>query len=449
MKSLHPRVVLLAGICFAVAFAHGQDFSTNVETKPSPQAAAIAEANAALAAGEYARALKLLAPLAAADPHNALLAYDLGSSQDALDQTQAAEQSYRAAIADNPAMLEPRVALGLLLARSGQLPQARSELAAAVALPQADAAQSSHQVADNALRARAYRALARLDQKQRPADARDELLAALKLSPETPEDTLLTAELAQAASNGAAPAEAAYRRVLAADPGNPEASAALAHLLAQQNHPDEAEAVLRTGLKIHPTEPTMSMQLAALLGRGGNQAKALPLVESLHTSDPANPDISRALSRLYLATGDDAKAEPLLAMLIALHPRDTSLIDDRARALIHLKRFAEAQQLLSPVVAQPELFATKADLGDAATDLAFAASENNDPAATLQALAIRATVLPPSPPVLFLAAISHDHLHQVQAAREAYRQFLTAAKGTLPDQESEARHRLITLDHMH
>ena len=327
------------------------------------------------------------------------------------------------------------------------------ELAAVAASSQGNGSKAatpdSESAADKGLRARALRAMARIDQKQRPSDARDELLAALKLSPETPEDTLLSAELAQAASNGVQPAEAAYRRVLTADPGNPEATAALGHLLIEQKRTPEAEDLLKTGLRIHPKDPAISMQLAALLGKQGDSAQALPLVESLHAADPANTDISRALSRLYLDTGDDAHAEAILTMLIAQRPRDTSLVDDRARALIHLKRFAEAQQILTPLVAQPKLFPTPADLGDAATNLAFAASENNDPAAALQALAIRATVCAPSPPVLYLAAISHDHLHQVQAAREAYRQFLTAAKGTLPDQEVEVRHRLVTLDHMH
>jgi tetratricopeptide (TPR) repeat protein len=441
-----------------------QDFSTSLEAHPtpqnSPQSAAIQQADEALATHNYGKAVSLLTPLVAANPKDAALAYDLAAGQDALDQTEPAEKNYRLAIGDDPALMAPRVALGLLFARQGNFTAAREQFAAAVALPPASSPSSPAPPSpaplssaapspDALLRARAFRALARIDQKQRPADASDELLSALKLTPETPEDTLLTAELAQAAGNGAVPAESTYRRILASDPTNNEAIAALAHLLVQQKRAAEAEAVLRSGLKAHPADPTLSIQLAALLGDEGQSAKALPLVESLHITDPANPDITRALTRLYLDTGNDTKAEPLLAMLIAQHPRDTSLLDDRARALIHLKRFAEAQQILTPLVAQPSLFPTPADLGDAAGDLAFTASENNDPAAALQALAVRATVFSPSPPILFLAAISEDHLHHVPKAREAYRQFLAAAKGSMPDQEFEAQHRLVTLEHTH
>jgi Tfp pilus assembly protein PilF len=454
MRKLFLSLLMMGVASASQMGATAQDFSTNLEAHPAsktpPPSAALQQANEALTAHDYTRAIRLLTPLVAADPKDAALAYDLASSQDALDQTEAAERSYRLAIGDDPLLMAPRVALGLLLARQGNLTAAREQFAAAVALPTSATPSSPAAPSPDALlRARAFRALARIDQKQRPADARDELLAAIKLTPETVEDTLLTAELAQSSANGAAPAESAYRRILASDPGNTEATAALAHLLVQGKRSAEAEALLRNGLKAHAADPTLAIQLAALLGDEGKSAQALPLVESLHSADPANADITRALTRLYLDTGNNTKAEPLLAMLIAQHPRDTSLADDRARALIHLKRFAEAQQILTPLVAQPKLFPTRVDLGDAAGDLAFAASENNDPAAALQALAVRATVLPPAPPVLFLAAISEDHLHHVQKAREAYRQFLAAAKGSMPDQEFEAQHRLVTLDHMH
>ena len=73
---------------------------------------------------------------------------------------------------------------------------------------------------------------------------------------------------------------------------------------------------------------------------------------------------------------------------------------------------------------------------------------NNDPTTTLQALEIRDKVLPQSPSSLFLAATAHDKLHQVKQAKDLYKQFLTVADGKFPDEEWEARHRLITLEHM-
>ena len=431
-------VLVVIASALLTAGAAPQDFDTTTHTKASPQTAQREQANAALQARDYAAAVKLLTPLAAANPKDAQVMYDLGSAQDALDEEKAAEGSYRAAIGDDARLLEPKVALGLLLARGGRLEDARAELASAAAIADGD----------KALRARAYRALARLDSQAKPSMARDELLAALKLSPETPEDTLLGAELVAGAANGGAAAEAAYRRVLVERPGDPAATAALAHLLVQGKRAGEAETLLTGALAAHPGDPALTAQLASTYGAEGKSAEALPLVEGLHKEHPEDADVERLLASLYLAAGQDARAEPLLAELSGRAPNDAMLADDRGRALIHLKRFAEAEQVLSRAVAEPSRFPTPSDLGNAAGDLAFAASESGDAEVALRALQLRATVLPVSAPVLFLTAISHDKLHHTKQAEEAYRQFLLASKGSYPDQEFEARHRLIALEHM-
>jgi predicted Zn-dependent protease len=421
-----------------------QDFDANLhKTAPSPQASQIAEANAALEAHDYDRALKLLTPLAAAHPEDATLLYDLGSAQDALDQGSAAEQSYRTAIADDQKQIAPRVALGLLLARQNHRDEARTELLAASKL------EIPPDQKDGAFyKAAAFRALARLDEESRPGDARDELLEALKLSPETPEDTLLGAELAESAAHGAGAAEEAYRRVLASHPDDPEAASGLAHLLVKELRAAEAEELLTSSLKAHPGDPALTVQLATLYSNQDKLPQAIPLVEQLHAANPQDANVAHLLAGLYLDAKDYAHAEPLLATLSAQEPRDTGMIDDRARALIHLQRPAEAEKILAPIVAQPTLFPTPQDLGNAAGDLAFAASSNNDPQTALQALKVRATVLPTSAPVLFLTAISYDKLHETKLAIEAYKNFIEASKGSNPDEEFEARHRLVALEHM-
>ncbi len=440
-----PLRLLLCALCVQPLSvpSHAQDFSANLQqtiTTPNPK---FDEANAALDAHDYDKALKLLTPLAAANPNDATNLYDLASAQDALDQTSPAEHTYRAAIAADPKQIAPHVALGLMLARNDRRDEARVEFLAAVALPIPESQQE--QSVGVTYKGVAYRALARIDEKSRPADARDELLEALKLTPETSEDTLLTAELAEAATNGTQAAETAYRRVLATTPNDPAATSELAHLLVKQLHADEAEDLLSNALKAHPNDPALTVQLASLYASQNKTELALPLVQHLHEANPTEPNIARLLANLYLDTKDYANAEPLLATLATQNPRDPTLVDDHARALIHLKRFAEAQQILTRAVAQPNLFPTPADLGNAAGDLAFAASSNNDPTEALQALQVRATVLPPSAPVLFLTAISHDKLHHYKQAVEAYKQFLDASKGTNPDEEFEARHRIIAL----
>ena len=429
--------LLFLGLIFLglEALAAAQDFS-GAEKTSDPRNVQMAAANEALAAHTYELAAKLLGPLAEQNPKDAHVLFDLGSAQDALDQSGAAEKSYRVAIADDANYPEPRVALGLLLARSGRMEDARTELLGEAGLT----------ISNKPLRGRVLRALARIDEKARPAIARDELLAALQISPETPEDTLLAAELAGSAGDGQDAAEATYRKLLATTPNAPEATAALAHLLVKEKKFSDAETLLLTALEAHPADEALTIQLAAAYTADGKRTAALPLVEQLHASNPADATVSRLLVNLYVDAKDYAHAEPLLAPLVVENPRDGEVAELEGEALIHAKRYSDAVMVLSTVVADPSSFPSREEWGQAAFQLAFVASENNQPALVLKVLAIRAKFVPSSAPMLFLMAISEDKLHQIKIAKQAYQDFLVASNGALPDEEFEARHRLVTLE---
>ncbi|WP_348266456.1 tetratricopeptide repeat protein [Edaphobacter paludis] len=396
------------------------------------------QASAALDQRDFPTALKLLTSLAAKNPNDAHLLYDLGFTQESLDQTSNAAETYRRAAAADPKYFEPHLSLGLLLARTGQHDAARAELLSATTLTPST---------DPALKARAWRALARLDQTTRHSDASNELLEAMKISPETPDDIILSGELAEASGDLPA-AEAAYRRLLSADPQSATATSALVHLLEREKKSDQAETLLTAALAKNPDDPALNAQLASLYDAQNQPEKAIPLIEKLHAANPGDATLTRLLAHLYSSNSQFDKAAPLYATLTTAYPNDPTLVTDRADALIHLKQFAEAESLLKRTLAEPSAFATKDDLGLAASHLAFAASANEDPATTLQALAIRDKVLPQSPSSLFLAATAYDKLHQVKQARDLYKQFLSVANNRFPDEEWQARHRLVTLDHM-
>ncbi len=410
---------------------------TTQTQQPQPQDPILAQATEALNKQDYPTALKLLTSLAEKNPSDARILFDLAYTQEALNQSTEAAATYRRAIAADATFLDPHVALGLLLARSGQLTDAHAELAKAVTLDNGNPA----------FKASAYRALARLDRAQNPAAASDEILSAIKLTPETPEDTLLSGEIAEASGNTAA-AEAAYRRLLAANPNNQDATSALAHLQLSQKQPaEQTESLLTAALAKDPDNPTLNAQLASLYDRQDKPAQAIPLILKLHAAHPDDADITRLLAHLYTHNQQYDQAAPLYAAL-ASSSNDPTLLDDYGETLIRLKRFAEAETVLQRATANPAAFTSKDDLGDAAAHLAFAASANNDPATTLKAIELRATVLPPSPSSLFLAATAHDKLRHIKQAADLYKQFLTVANGKFPDEEWEARHRLITLNHM-
>ncbi|HTV10032.1 MAG TPA: tetratricopeptide repeat protein [Candidatus Aquilonibacter sp.] len=452
MQKLQPS--LLASALLAALFAAGISTAQNLPAgtreadAPSPQDAVNAQiraAESALESGNYPAAIAALKPLAAAQPKNAHILYDLGF---ALEHDPAhsgndaeAAAAYRAAFAADPTLAQAELSLGLLDARDGHIEAAHHELAVTSNLPGATPD----------IRARALRSLAVLDEQTNPSAAQDELLAALKLTPETPADILLGARLAEHAQDFP-DAEAAYRRLLAITPNNPDAIAGLAHSLAAQHtaaKTAEAETLLTNALKTTPGDPRLLSQLAAIYSAEGKADQAIPLIEQLRASSAAeasDPAISRLLAHLYTLNGDYAKAEPLLRALVAADPTDPTLLDDLASSLVEQQKFPEAQALLTKAVAMRSSFPSDADWAEAEGHLAFAASRNHDPNVTLQALNQRATVLPNSPASLFLEATAYDTLHQNKDAKRAYRAFLALAAGKYPDQEWQARHRLIALE---
>jgi Flp pilus assembly protein TadD len=454
-RQICAATLLLAALFIAPALA-AQDFS-HPDSEPAPEAALIQQANDALAASDFAAALKILTGLNTQTPNNPQVLYDLGLTLEALgpespaaaapanpaapgSKPLTAESCYRQSIFANPLFPAAHVALGLLLARTGRAVEAHSELLIATHLP--DAAP--------ALKARALRALAKLDQQaSNPTVASAELLAALNLTPEAPEDIQLAAEIAESAADLPA-AERAYRRYLALDPQDPQAIAALAHVLLAERRPADAEALLAPALAAHPTDPTLTALVARADIASDDPAKvalAAPLLEKLHAANPQDANIARLLARVYLDTDHPDQADPLYAALIAAQGAnpDPTLLDDRAEALLRLHRPGAAETLLKQAVANPAAFPTRAALADAATHLAFAAAEIDDPRTTLQALALRATVLPPSPSTLYMEASANDSLHQISKAIDLYRQFLAAAGTDYPDQAAQARQRLAAL----
>ena len=399
------------------------------------------QAEALLEKGDFKAAEVVLRSLSARNPGDARLQFDLGFTEEHNGEDEAAAQSYAAVIAADPQMAEPHVALGLLEARLGHDDRARPPLEAAVNLG----------TASPQLRGRALRALARLNESRDPGEAADDLLRAAQLTGEQLGDAELSASLARQAGS-ADDAEAAYRRILAQDPANLPAIVGLGSLLRTGGKLAECDALLRPALAAHPDDAQLAAQVAALDAAENKLPEAIRLLSDLRKRDEraaADPALTQMLAHLELVSGDGAAALPLYESLAAAAPQDPQLLDDLGSALVRQQHFAEAQAVLARAVGLRASFHDDAAWGETAGHLAFAASRNHDPNGALQALAARATVLPNSPATLFLEATAHDALHQNKLAEQSYRAFLAMAKGKLPNEEFEARHRLVTLEHEH
>lgn len=418
--------------------------SHSVDERQQPDEAVnkrIRAAEAALDKGDFPGAVAVLKELAAERPKDAQVLYDLGFAEERTGANDDAARAYEAAIAADGTLAEARVALGLLDARAGRTEKAHAELTEAAALKDAPAE----------LRAHALRALASMDSASQPDIARDELLAAVKLTGETEPDITLAAQLAGRAGD-ATDAEKAYRRALAQDPTDADAASSLAPLLSHAGKAAEAEEVLQKAIAAHPNDPRLMAQLAAVYGAEGKAQQGIDLLTQVRTADPklaTSESVTRMLARLESMGDKNEDALQLYEGLVSQKPDDPALLDEYGGVLVKLTRFAEAEKVLIKAVGMRSGFANAQDWGEAAGHLAFAASRNKEPKVTLQALAARATVLPNSASSLFLEATAHDSLHETKDAIKAYRAFLTVADGKFPDEEFEARHRLVALEHMH
>ena len=438
------RLRLLAlALAFTAAAAAQQlppgTHNADDHTREAVDAARMQNAETALEKGDFTAAESALRALALDHPHDAHILFDLGFAQEHNGEDAEAETSYKAALAADPANAEAQVSLGLLDARRNRLPEARRELRTV-----ADSATASPQ-----LRGRALRALALIDQQSNPAQATDEILKAIQLTGETSADTEFAGETALRAGDFP-DAERAFVKALSADPDNINARLGLARALAAEKRPADAEATLQPALKAHPADERVVAQLAAVYAAEGKEADAIPLLETVRRENPAaaqNRALSAMLARLYAMNGRDADAEPLLRSLLASTPDDPVLLDELGGVQLRQAQYAQAQQTLTRAVALRAAFHDDRAWAEAESHLAFAAQRNQQPAVALQALAARSTVLPDSPASLFLQATAFDALHQYKNAARLYRAFLQSAGGKFPDEEFEARHRLVALDH--
>ena len=410
--------------------------SRPLAAKPAGIAPELAAVEDKIDAHTYDAARPLLLAYLQQHANDARALFDLGFVEDSTGEQDAAERDYAKAIAADPKQFESHAALGLLLAQTDRRDRARQELEAASQLEPA-----TH---DAQAKAQVWRSLAQLQLASDPVAAKQSLLKALQLAPgnSTPADLVLTGQISEA-NDDAEDAAIAYRRALAMEPDSAGATSALAHLLLQQKKPQEAEPLLRAAIAKHPEDAGLTAQLATTLFAEGKDAEAVATLEKLHQLQPSNLSVTRMLADAELQSGAADKAAPLLAEAVASTPSDAGLLTDYGQSLIYTKQFAAAVPILERAAAADPKSA------EAWGGLAFVHTQLHQDADTLKALSSREKIAPDTAETLFLWATSYDNLHQTKQAAEYYDKFLVAAHGKYPDEEWQAKHRLVTLGRAH
>ena len=414
----------------ALAQSSGKTVRHHRIEEQDPAAASLVEAETKIEKGDYTAAEPLLKKYVETYPESYTAWYDLGFVYHALERRDDSISAYRKAIDAKPELFEANLNLGLALA-DAQQPEAEQFLRAATELkPTSDAAQG---------RKRAYMALGRFLQASKPDDAASAFLQAAGLDPHDPEPRLLAGSLLEKQQR-TAEAEKEYQQALAMAPDSADAVTALANLYMLQQRFSNAESLLRKLSVLRPTDAGVHLQLGRMLAIAGKNGDAIAELESGLKLDPSDSKAQRDLADLYADGGKFQQAQQLYAALLASYPNDASLHHGFGRVLLKQRKFAEAEpELLKAVQLQP-------DFGAAYGDLAVAANENKDYPTAIRAADLRAKYLPEIPMSYFLRATAYDHLRDAKQAAKYYHQFLAVAAGEYPEQEWQARHRLIAIE---
>lgn len=389
------------------------------------------QAEAAIDRKEWEAAEAQLKQIVAADPKHFRAWFDLGTVYAATDRDPQAVEALRKSVAVQPDILESNLNLGLLLCQAGQVEGSKYLKAAEQLKP------SSKQ---KELIVRGWRVLgAQLAGKGDFANSIDSLQQAIRLNPSDPSLHLELGRTYERAHDDVS-AEREYKNMNAISPADPDAQLALAGLYLRTRRYSEAESNFRAIVKAVPQNEVARRDLGRALSANGNHEEAISEFEKALELKPTDIDAARELAHSQMALKRYGQAVPTLRLVASKTPNDAQVRYSLGYALAQIKNYADAQkELITAVKLKP-------DWPEAYGELALVASQNKDYALALKVLDTRSKVAAETPGTYFLRATSYDHLGAMKEASEQYKLFLSAANGKFPDEEWQAKHRLIAID---
>ena len=401
-----------------------------VATEENSQSPELTQAEALLEKKDFASAEALLQKATVSEPSNYVVWFDLGFVQNALGKPADSIASYRKSVDLKPDVFESNLNLGLTLAKAG-LPDAEKYLQAATTLTPTARPQEGQ--------ARAWLSLGHVVEAKDPDRALQAYQKAAQLQPNDPEPHLSAAQLLES-NNRFADAANEYQQVLNLQPDSSDALAGLANLYMRAQNFSAAEQMLQKFLSLHPQDATAHLQLGRVFAAASKPDDAANEFQAALKLRPSDIEAQRDLADAYAAAGKTDAAALQYQSLLGRLPNDPALHHSLGQAFLKQSKFAEAQQeFLAALKLKP-------DFGPAYGDLAIAADKNKNYGLVIKALDLRAKLLPEIPVGYFLRATAYDHLRDYKDASENYHKFLDVAQGKYPDQEWQARHRLIAIE---
>jgi len=422
-------IVLLMALCAALCAQESKGTHRKVRVRDE-SATALSEAEAAMEKQDFASAEQKLTAITVATPQDYRAWFDLGYVYSATHRKDRAIEAYRKSIAAQPGVLEPNLNLAMLLAEKGE-PEAGRYLRAAQKLKPSAEVQKRI--------AAAWVVLGDALESKDRAGAIDAYQQAAELNPNDPSMHVALGHLYEEGKDDKA-AEPEYKAALALDANSRDALALLSNLYLRTNRAAEAEGTLREFVAKQPQSVNGHLQLGRLLATQDQHEDAIVEFEKALQLAPTDVEVEKALAASQLKLKQYDKAVATLKVLTANSPKDAALHYLLADALLHALQYEAAQNefivtaKLKPGWAEPY------------GGMAIAASENKNYELAIRALDARAKLAPETPPTYFLRATCYDNLGAKELASAAYKEFLKVSDGKFPNQEWQARHRLIAID---
>ena len=390
----------------------------------------VMHAESALDKSDFPAAEKLLTDVVAKDPADFRAWFDLGYLYHATKRDERAIESYQKAITLKPTLFEANLRLGQLLL-------IREDTARAIPFLQHATQLKPENQADQKL-AEAWSALARAQETSAPQEA----IAAYRRSAEflpSADPHIATGILLEKQHDYAA-AEVEFNSALRMAPQSSEALAGLVNVYSAQRRLPEAEAMLRELLKREPGNATAHLQFARVLLAQNKNDEALAELENAQKASPRDADLSLELARAYAATQKFQESAEMYQNAEKQAKPTAQVFFEHGVVLRKSRRFTEAQQqLISALQLDPKMT-------EAYGELASAASEGKNFPLVIKVLDARARLTPDTAGTCFLRATAYDNLKNFKEAAQSYHRFLELAQGKFPDQEWQARHRLIAIE---
>lgn len=405
------------------------------ETAPEdPNAVLIDQAETAMQHNDFATAEAALQKVIAAKPDDYRAWFDLGYVYNATQRQTDAIDAYRKAVTAKPDVFESNLNLGLLLAKQGDNAGAAKYLKAATQLKPSEKPEQGL--------SRAWKALGRVEESSDPQLALVAYGEAAKLTPQDPETHIAAGKLLARENNPDA-AVREYQTAIGLDPTSTSAMSDLVNIFIAQKKYSDAEAALNKLLTANPQNSSAHIQLARVLAAEGKNDEAAQALKAAGQANPDDPHVALELGTIYENAGKNAEAEQQFRIAVQKMPQDPQAHYSLGALLMVEKKNEESQrELLIALKLKP-------DLADAYGNLAVVAAANKDYILALRALDARAKYLPEIPVTYFLRATTFDNLKDMPHAVEYYQRFLAVDDGKFPDQEWQARHRLIAIDPQH